>query len=206
MSWLLNSSISQNYLTPYPHLQSESTWVEWWLDLTIRWYQTRHQETTQNCGTKRTEKSTKPEINWKVTTNMHASDWLLQYSQWLCQFPALGVGQSQTITKLPGPSTMNYYDHSIWTKNLHKAMNRVGDTTPQEMPNISMRLQTKFCRNTLKVTIVSIWSDQNKHDRNECGHNLVSITCNVSDHQPHQEWEWLAAITPTDLISSWWWV
>jgi hypothetical protein len=39
-------------------------------------------------------------------------------------------------------------------------MNRVGDTTPQEMPNISMRLQTKLRRNTLKVTIVSVWSDQ----------------------------------------------
>jgi hypothetical protein len=130
---------------------------------------------------------------------MHASDWLLQYSQWLCQFPAVGVGQCQTITTLPVPSTMNYYDHSIWTKNLHKAMNRVGDTTPQEMPNISMRLQTKLHRNTLKVTIVSIWPKQTWQKwmwSQPCEYYLQCIRPSASSwmgvtschypHRPHQ--------------------
>jgi hypothetical protein len=43
---------------------------------------------------------------------------------------------------------------------------------------------SSFRINTLKVTVMSVSEKPNEQHKNECGHNLVSITHNVSDQSP----------------------
>jgi hypothetical protein len=43
---------------------------------------------------------------------------------------------------------------------------------------------SSFRINTLKVTVMSVSAKPNEQHKNECGHNLVSITQNVSDQSP----------------------
>jgi hypothetical protein len=43
--------------------------------------------------------------------------------------------------------------------------------------------------------LCQVWSNQNKHNENECGHNLVSVIHQVSDHQPHHNGsDWLPVL------------
>jgi hypothetical protein len=53
--------------------------------------------------------------------------------------------------------------------------------------------------------LCQVWSNQNGTMR-MCGHNLVGVIHQVSDHQPHHNGsDWLPVL-PTNFISSQWWV
>ncbi len=69
---------------------------------------------------------------------------------------------------------------------------------------MAVRSQRNLHNNTSKVTIPSV-AAKPVH-KNECGHNLVSATQKVSDRHLQHEYKWPAAMTPTDFISSRWWV
>jgi hypothetical protein len=47
-------------------------------------------------------------------------------------------------------------------------------------------------------------SNQNKHNKDECSHDLVSVTHEVLDHHLHREWQWLLQLLHTDFISGQW--
>jgi len=47
-------------------------------------------------------------------------------------------------------------------------------------------------------SLCQLQQNQNEHQKNKCGHNLVSVAHNMSDHHIHRQQQWL----PTDVISS----
>jgi hypothetical protein len=55
------------------------------------------------------------------------------------------------------------------------------------------------CRKKSTITLKSNHCvnsrNENKHNTNQCSHDLASVTHKVQDHHLHYEWQWLAAIT-----------
>ncbi len=75
----------------------------------------------------------------------------------------------------------------LWRRgnNQERPTTLVGVTPEIVLPGSSFRI------NTLKVAVMSVSAKPNEQHKNECGHNLVSITHNVSDQSPSS---WIAMI------------
>jgi hypothetical protein len=50
-------------------------------------------------------------------------------------------------------------------------------------------LQRKLQNNTLEVAVMLVPAKQDKYNKNELGHKLVSVPQKVSDHHLHHEWQ-----------------